>query len=357
MAAPAPRRWQFLPAACDVSVTNACNASCDFCSFARDKHLTGARRWIDRAGLARALPILYRRGIRYVNFQGGEPLMHSEIEGLVGDARAAGMRPAVITNGWLLPEKIQRLIAAGLHTLLVSLDSHSLAEHERNRGLAGLGERIRHGVAIARGAARPAIASVTISRLVDYEALPELLEGLGFDAVTFCYPRREPLASSSLIYGEDCALIAFSDAELIANLDAIEGLRRRFRVMNSRAALEEMRRHIRGVPERFPCVGGRKYFYLDWNLDIWRCEAWPRPLGSVFAFAEIPDCRDRCTACMTACYRDTSVLMHAALAAADAAGALAHGRPHQAARLLIRPSVAQSLGAAAQNLRQLARMA
>jgi len=32
-----------LPAVCDVSVTNVCNAACDFCGFARDKTLTGQR--------------------------------------------------------------------------------------------------------------------------------------------------------------------------------------------------------------------------------------------------------------------------------------------------------------------------
>jgi hypothetical protein len=41
---------------------------------------------------------------------------------------------------------------AGLPTcaLLVSLDSHSMIAHEHNRGLRGLGERIRNGVAAAR---------------------------------------------------------------------------------------------------------------------------------------------------------------------------------------------------------------
>ena len=40
----------------------------------------------------------------------------------------------------------------------------------------------------------------------------------------------------------------------------------------------------------------------------------------------IPDRRDCCTACMISCYRDGSVLMHAGVAAGDAATALASGR-------------------------------
>jgi 2-iminoacetate synthase ThiH len=62
-----------LPAVCDVSVTNVCNAACDFCGFSRDKNLAGRRRYVDLGEFSRALPILRRRRIRYMTLQGGEP--------------------------------------------------------------------------------------------------------------------------------------------------------------------------------------------------------------------------------------------------------------------------------------------
>ena len=163
MANPAKIARRLVPAVCDVSVTNVCNATCDFCGYARDKELVHDRRWIDRRRLGEALPILRRRGIRYLNFQGGEPLLHPEIDGLVGDARVAGMTPALITNGWFLPQKIGPLAAAGLATLLVSIDSHSLEEHERNRGLRGVGESFakdlpkRGNAALPRSPVSPSI--------------------------------------------------------------------------------------------------------------------------------------------------------------------------------------------------------
>jgi MoaA/NifB/PqqE/SkfB family radical SAM enzyme len=352
-----PPSWQLVPAACDVLVTNACNAACDFCSFARQKHVHNTRGWIERSELARALPILHTRGIRYLNFQGGEPLLHPEVDGLVADAHAAKMRPTIITNGWLLPNKLESLINAGLHTLLISIDSHSMAEHERNRGLPRLGDRIRDGLRLARKAGLPTIASVTINRLLCFEELPALLRELDFDAVRFTYPRRQKLGSTSLVYEENSKLIDFSDAELIEGLKAVERFRKHFRVMNPKAGLEEIERHIRGEVERFACVGGYKYFYLDWDLNIWRCEAWSEPMGSVFDFETIPDQRDHCTACMTACYRDASVLMHAGVAATDAVRALVNGEVGQAARLMFRRSVAESLGAVAGNLGMIKRLA
>jgi len=115
-----------LPAVCDISFTNLCNATCDFCAFAHDKGLVKNRRFVDRNALARALPILRRRGIEYFNLQGGEPLLHSQVEGLVGDAVLAGFKVALITNGWQLAHKIEGLIAAGLGTLLVLIEGSAL---------------------------------------------------------------------------------------------------------------------------------------------------------------------------------------------------------------------------------------
>ncbi len=139
-----------LPAICDVSVTNVCNAACDFCGFARDKTLAGAARYLDAEAFSRALPILYRRGIRYLTLQGGEPLVHPEVVRLVSMTTKTGISCAVITNGWFLPRHIDALAAAGLSRLIVSIDSADLAEHDRNRGLSGLQHRLSKGIGRAR---------------------------------------------------------------------------------------------------------------------------------------------------------------------------------------------------------------
>jgi MoaA/NifB/PqqE/SkfB family radical SAM enzyme len=344
---PPPADRNLLPAICDVSVTNVCNAACDFCGFARDKNLVGPRRYLDLAGFSRALPILRRRRIRYLTFQGGEPLVHPDIAALVRAAAQAGMECGLITNGWFLPEHIEALAAAGLRRLLVSIDSDRIAKHEHNRGLSGLGRRIAAGIARARTFGIPSWASVTVNRLVNYEALPEALERLGFDAVSFSYPRREPFGSSSLVYSEHSALIDQQPDELLEALAAIRRMKKRFRVMNPAVSLDEVGRFIRGEQQSIPCIGGHKYFYLDWNLDIWRCEAWPQPLGSVFDFDTFPDQRDACYACMMSCYRHASAMMHGAVAVTDSAQALVRGDVPGAIRSLWQRGVADSLWALA----------
>lgn len=346
----------FVPAVLDFSVTDFCQADCDFCGFARSKMRGKPRRFADGEAFARALPILERRGIRYLNFQGGEPLLHPQIIAMVAATRTAGLKPSLITNGWKLPERADALAEAGLQNLLVSIDSADMAAHDRNRGLRGGSKRIERGVARIKALGVPVIASVTVSKLVDFEALPATLRRLGFDAVTFSYPRKEPFGSSSLVFGETSDLVDFTDEELDAALEAILRLKRRFPVLNPAASVRDIQRHVRGAAEHFACIGGFKYFYMDWRLDVWRCEAWREPLGSVFDFDHLADDRTPCTACIMSCYRDTSVMMHAGVAAADAAKALAGAAPLAAARTFLTPAVAESIGATVAELGLLTRL-
>ncbi len=222
--------------------------------------------------------------------------------------------------------------------------------------MEGLERRLAEGIAQARACGLPVQASVTVSRLVRYDELPDTLRRLGFDDVAFSYPRREPLGSTSLVYGES-DLVDLDRDELLAALDAIDRLRKRFPVFNPRASLAEVARYVRGERQAVPCIGGYKYFYLDWNLDIWRCEAWNEPLGSVFNLDSIPDQREPCNACMMSCYRNASMLMHAAVAATDAARALATGDIGAAVGSLFRRSVAQSLWALIEETPKLRRLA
>jgi MoaA/NifB/PqqE/SkfB family radical SAM enzyme len=80
-----------------------------FCGFARDKTLIGPARYVDTGAYYRALPILYRRGIRYLTLQGGEPLVHPEVVQLVSHTVAAGISCAIITNGWFLSRYVKAL--------------------------------------------------------------------------------------------------------------------------------------------------------------------------------------------------------------------------------------------------------
>src|SRR5438552_14135603 len=188
---------------------------------------------------------------------------------------AKGMGPAVITNGWLLSSRLDQLAASGLRTVYVSIDAPWMADHEANRGLKGLGERIRSATSRMPELGMTALAQVTMSKLIDdYRALVPLLQQLGFEAVAFSYPQRTRLGSSSLAWSADSELMKFTDAELVHAFEGVDELRNEFRVNNPSASIADMKRHLVGESEHFVCYGGYKRFYMERNFEVWRCEGW-----------------------------------------------------------------------------------
>jgi MoaA/NifB/PqqE/SkfB family radical SAM enzyme len=347
------------PAICNVAVTNVCNATCGFCNFAYDKGFVTDRRWLDADRFAEAMMLLHdRASVRFVTFMGGEPLLHPRIVEMARIASAAGVQPTLVTNGWLLPAKLDALVEAGVTTLFVSIDAPDATVHEANRGLQGVCARIRQATTRMAERGVTPIASVTMSRLIgDYRALAEFLKALGFAAVTFSYPRKAAFGSPSLVWSEDSDLVDLSPAELIAAFDAVDAVRDMMPVHNPRASIADMKRRLRGEVERFVCLGGYKYFYLDWNYNLWRCETWGEPICSVWEFDAARMVRDGCQACMTDCYRDASVMLQFAVALGDAFAQASEGRLGSAAATLVDRRNVASLGAVIGHGSRLARLA
>jgi MoaA/NifB/PqqE/SkfB family radical SAM enzyme len=253
---------------------------------------------------------------------------------------------------------LDKLAAAGLRTVYVSIDATNAFDHEKNRGLGGVCDRIRAATSRIPKLGMTAIAQVTMSKLIgDYKALAPLLRELGFSAVTFSYPQRARLGSSSLAWSTNSQLVNFTNDELNDAFDAIDNLRTVFPVNNPSASVEDMKRHLRGDLERFVCYGGYKSFYMDWNYDIWRCDAWNTRLCSVWDFLETKLVRDGCTACIADCYRDSSVMLHFTVSIGDALDRLSEGRVGAAFKILADGRNLHSVGAVAGNAKVLSRLA
>jgi MoaA/NifB/PqqE/SkfB family radical SAM enzyme len=359
----ASKTWDMLrlvrhggPAICNIAITNSCNASCDFCNFARGK--VRDLRWIDVDCFGDALDILRERGIRYLNIFGGEPLLHPRITDMVEMAVARDMGPAVITNGWLLPARVDDLAKAGLRNIYVSIDAANITDHESNRGLTGVCERIRRATARMPELGMTPIAQVAMSKLIsNYSALAPLLRDLGFQAVTFSYPQRARLGSSSLAWSDSSQLMRLTDSEVVGAFDSVNELRETFPVNNPRASIEDMKHFLRREHQEFACYGGYKSFYMDWNYDMWRCDAWDKKLCSVWEFPTTPLVRDGCTACMADCYRDSSVMLHFSVSLGDAMDDISNGRILRGLKRLANRRNLTSIRAIGENAKVLSHLA
>ncbi len=308
------------PGYLQFAITNICNADCGFCGFARSKFAPQARRSVTLAEAQRAIDAALKNHIGYLLFVGGEPMVHRDLRAMTRYAAERGIHPMICTNGGLwTAENLRGLVSDGLTSVIMSIDAHDVAKHETNRGLPDVCRKIKRANEFLQGAGVQTTASITASRLIDdYEKLPPFLEALGFKSCTFSYPLTS-LASSYLSFS-DSGLVNYSRDELIGVFEKIKTLKRHsgFPVVNPRESLDEMQRHLRGEREQFGCLGGHKYFYLDWNLDLYRCHYWETPMCKVWDWDESKLIRDGCTRCMIDCYRDPSVLQFVAISASDA---------------------------------------
>jgi len=322
------------PGYLQFAITNICNADCDFCGFARSKFDPKARRSVTLQEARDAIDIALRNHIGYLLFVGGEPMVHRDLRAMTRYAAERGIHPMICTNGGLWNEENMRGFASdGLSSVIMSIDAHDAVKHEKNRGLPDVCKKIRRANEFFRSAGIQTTASITASRLIeDYDKLPAFLETLGFKSCTFSYPLTS-LASSYLSFS-DSGLVNYSKDELIELFEKIKRMKQgnSFPVVNPMESLTEMQRHLRGEREKFGCLGGHKYFYLDWNLDLYRCHFWERPMCKIHEWDASKLIRDGCTRCMIDCYRDPSVLQFVAISASDAWNNLRKGKLLSAAK-------------------------
>ncbi len=322
------------PGYLQFAITNLCNARCDFCNFAVDKLAPAQRRSVTLRQAQDVIEIGARNHIGYLLFVGGEPLVHRDLGAMVRSASEHGIRPMICTNGSLWTDANMRAMAGdGLSSVIMSVDAHDVALHEKNRGLPDVCRKMRHANEVFAELGIQTTASITASKLIDdYDKLPDFLRSLGFKSCTFSYPLSS-LASSYLSFS-DSSLVAYTTDQLIEVFARIKRMKQRsgFPVINPTESLNEMQRHLRKDPERFGCLGGSKYFYLDWHLNLYRCHFWETPMCSIYEFDRTKLIRDGCTRCMIDCYRDPSVLQFVAMSASDAWHDLKGGHLGAAAR-------------------------
>jgi MoaA/NifB/PqqE/SkfB family radical SAM enzyme len=335
------------PGYLQFAITNICNADCGFCGFARSKFDPKARRSVTLQEARDVVDISVRNHIGYLLFVGGEPMVHRDLRAMVRYAAGRGIHPMICTNGGLwTDENMRGLVDDGLSSVIMSIDAHDVGRHEENRGLPDVCRKIRRANEFFRSAGVQATASITASRLIeDYDKLPAFLQSLGFTSCTFSYPLTS-LASSYLSFS-DSGLVNYSTEELIGLFERIKAMKRRsgFPVVNPTESLNEMQRHLRKEPEKFGCLGGHKYFYLDWHLNLYRCHFWETPMCHVYEWDDSKLIRDGCTRCMIDCYRDPSVLQFVAISASDAWNNLKRGRLGAAAKNVFDPRNLTSLKA------------
>jgi MoaA/NifB/PqqE/SkfB family radical SAM enzyme len=96
-----------------------CNIDCGYCN---EYDKVSAPVPVDV--MMRRIDKLAELGTSVLAFSGGEPMLHPELDALIGHIRSRGMMAGLITNGYfLVPKRIEALNRAGLDFLQISIDN------------------------------------------------------------------------------------------------------------------------------------------------------------------------------------------------------------------------------------------
>ena len=155
-----------------ISVTDRCNFRCVYCRSADPENYRDHDEILSWPELRRLAGIFVGLGIRKVRITGGEPLVREGVEEYIAHLKALGVADlSITTNGHLLAERCERLIAAGLQRINISLDSLDPIKFERIT-------RTRSYDKVMEG-----IEAVQKSRLVPAKVNAVLVRGLNDDEV------------------------------------------------------------------------------------------------------------------------------------------------------------------------------
>ena len=135
------------PTVCNIEITEACNQRCRHCyNHWRSDHARG--RSMDKPAIDRLIELLLEAGVFHVILSGGEPFLNFDIlEYAYGKLAANNISFSCNSNLILAtPEKIKRLMGAGVDHVLTSLNSHVPAVNDAMVCLKGSHELILKGI-------------------------------------------------------------------------------------------------------------------------------------------------------------------------------------------------------------------
>ncbi len=163
--------WRKNPLSVSFEITHACTANCWHCNWGGPIKET-RRTPAEYAAIARKLnPVV-------VNISGGEPLARGDVEQVVRAIARPDRLPwmVVVSNGsQLTPAKFQRLKAAGMHQLSLSIDFPD-DRHSEFRRIPGLFDHLDRTVpaCVALGQEDDVLLNCCITAW-NYRTLPEIV--------------------------------------------------------------------------------------------------------------------------------------------------------------------------------------
>ena len=126
------------PISVDVFVTSRCNLNCVHCFSSMDDQTV---RELPVEDIRSILDQLEQLGVLEVRINGGEPLLHRQINEILMTLETRRLRRVMLTNGTLLDEEKVRLLKESDVVPTISIDDSGAKAHDLFRGVNGSFQR------------------------------------------------------------------------------------------------------------------------------------------------------------------------------------------------------------------------
>ncbi len=149
------------PVLCNYYVTYRCNATCSFCDIWEKPS-----PYVTLENAEENFKALKKLGVKVIDFTGGEPLLHQQLDQLLALAKKYGFITTVTTNTLLYPKQAEKL-KGKIDMLHFSLDSPVREEHDASRGVKCF-DSLKESIKIAKGLGeRPDILFTVFEHNID----------------------------------------------------------------------------------------------------------------------------------------------------------------------------------------------
>jgi radical SAM protein with 4Fe4S-binding SPASM domain len=174
-----------LPVLGEIAVTYRCNNRCLFCYAGcgvSGDDASGSGRELSTAEWKKIIGIFKDHAkIPFFSFTGGEPLLRTDLEKLIGYARGIGLAVNLVSNGTLADRRrAASLYKAGLRTAQISVEAPDAENHDALAGRKGAFAETLRGIKALAEAGISVQTNTTITRrnMALAPTMPEFLAAL-----------------------------------------------------------------------------------------------------------------------------------------------------------------------------------
>ncbi len=329
------------------AIINYCNAVCTTCRF----YLVPRSSWkyVHFDDAKKAVDILCNNGFRMTALTGGEPLMNPDVFEICDYLHKKDIVITYMpTNGILVTRSVaRRLKDADIRLVGISVDLDDGGGMGLTRKIPNLRKVAIHARECLEEVGIKTYAGVLLTRsALDISRILKSVTDLGFSKVVFSYPQL--IQSSSYKASNEMQELLLNVNDIERSVEDIKLAKKNFKgisVHNPNESLNNLVRFYQGVPRKYRCYGGSNLFYLDWNLDLYRCFTLEKKYGNLLELGRVDFEEEPCDLCSQQAFRDHDPFYYLASTLVEFNELLRQGHPLSAAKLLVKKDTRDAIHA------------